>query len=221
MADRQLILLIVPGPGQLVNRLAAGIGQPENAGGFIEALPCRVIARGAEDAHIGIAAHIADERIAAGDGKADKRRLQIRIGNIIRGNMAADMMYRNERYSQRHRGRLGKVHAHQQRADETGRAGDSDGVNVSACETGFVQRAIRQLRDDLHMGAGGNLRHDAAVNRMQSGLRKDLIGENLAAVAHQGNGCLITGGFYGKNDHDSSTSFQYLVMRTASSFGAS
>ena len=133
--------------------------------------------------------------------------------------MAADMVHRNERHTERERGGLGKVHADEQRTDEPRRARDGHGVNVAAAQTGHLQRTVCKLGDDLHVRARGDLGHDTAVDGVQVGLRKDLIGQHLAPVAHEGDGRLVTGRFNRKNNHIVSASLRNQVMSSASSSG--
>ena len=76
-----------------------------------------------------------------------------------------------------------------------------------------------QLGDDLHVRARGDLGYDAAVNGVQVSLGKDLIGQHLAPVAHEGDGRLVTGGFNRKNNHIVSASLRNQVMSNASSSG--
>ena len=64
-----------------------------------------------------------------------------------------------------------------------------------------------------------DLGHDAAVDGVQVGLRKDLIGQHLAPVAHEGDSRFITGRFDRKNNHIVSASLQNRVMSSASSSG--
>ena len=90
---------------------------------------------------------------------------------------------------------------------------------VAAAQAGHLQRTVGELGDDLHVRARGDLGHDAAVDSVQVGLRKDLIGQHLAPVAHEGDGRLVTGGFIRKNNHIVSASLRNQVMRSASSSG--
>ena len=86
---------------QLVHRLAAGIGHPEHTRGLVEAFARRVIARRADENKVGIIPHVHEQRVPAGHAQRQERRLQLRERQIIRGDVAADMMHRNERYAQR------------------------------------------------------------------------------------------------------------------------
>ena len=219
MADGELVLPVVAGLGQVVDGLSAGVWQAEHTRSLVKALTGRIVARGAEDAQVGIVAHVADERVAARNSQAHERRLQLRVGDVVGRDVAAHMVHRDERHAERERGGLGKVHADEQRADEPRRAGDGHGVDVTAGQTGHCQRAVGQLGDDLHVRARGDLGYDAAVNGVQVSLGKDLIGQHLAPVAHNGDGRLVTGGFNRKNNHIVSASLRNQVMRSASSSG--
>ena len=93
------------------------------------------------------------------------------------------------------------------------------GVNVAAAQAGHLQRAVGKLGDDLHVRARRDLGHDAAVDGVQVGLRKDLVGQHLAPVTHEGDGRFITGRFDRKNNHIVSASLRNQVMSNASSSG--
>ena len=77
MRSGQVIFFIVAALGQKVNGLAAWVRQAENARSLVKALPCRIVTGRAYDLEVGVAANIDYERIAAGDRKAEKRRLKL------------------------------------------------------------------------------------------------------------------------------------------------
>ena len=81
--------------------------------------------------------------------------------------MAAHVVYRNQWNAQCHGRSLRKIDAHEQRADQPRRAGDSNRINVRARNSCRLQRPVGQLRDHLHVGARRNLRHDASIHRVQ------------------------------------------------------
>ena len=153
VANGELVLPVVAGLGQVVDGLAAGVWQAEHTRGLVKTLAGRIVARGAEDAQVGIVAHVADERVAARNSQAHERRLQLRVGDVVGRDVAAHMVHRDERHAERERGGLGKVHADEQRADEPRRAGDGHGVDVAAGQTGHCQRTVGQLGDNLHVRA--------------------------------------------------------------------
>ena len=145
--------------------------------------------------HVGIVPDINDEGVAAGDGKADERWLQLRKGQIVCRNMAADMVHGNQRDSQ-HRGNgLGKVHPYQNRTDQPGRVGDGHRVDLLPGKSRVFQSALCQERYGFHMAAGGDFRNHAAIDRVELRLGKNLICEDLSSVGNDRDGSFITGGF--------------------------
>ena len=106
-------------------------------------------------------------------------------------------MHRDKRHAQRERGALGKIHAHQHRADEPRRVGAGHCVDIGADSARLLQRPLRQDGDDLQMAAGRDLRHDAAVHGVQICLGKNLVGQDPAPILHQRDGGLVAGGFHG------------------------
>ena len=59
------------------------------------------------------------------------------------------MVHRHERQPQRERRRLGKIHAHQHRADEPRRIRHRHRVQISAREVRLDERLVRQRVDRL------------------------------------------------------------------------
>ena len=116
--------------------------------------------------------------------------------------MPADVVNGYERHPEAEGQALGEVHADKQRAYQPGRVCDRDGVYVRAREARHGESAVGELVYDLDVAARGNLGHDAAVDRVEVGLGENLVGQHLPAVAHEGDGGLIAGGFNGKNNHD-------------------
>ena len=84
--------------------------------------------------------------------------------------MAADMVDRHERHAEAVGRGLGKVDADQHCADQTGRIGHGDGVNILPRQLRLCERFIGQRVDGLNMLARGKLRHDAAVEPVQRDL---------------------------------------------------
>ena len=89
---------------------------------------------------------------------------------------------------------LGKVSPHQQRAQQSGSAGEGDGIEL----IGANARATYRLTDDgddvLLVGTGGELGYDAAVGRMY-GLRGDDIAQQLTTAQHGRRG-VVAGALY-------------------------
>jgi hypothetical protein len=70
---------------------------------------------------------------------------------------------------------------------------------------GCGQRPLDQRIEHLDMGAGGDLRHDAAEGDMLVDLRFDLVGQDdtraVAAPQHHSGGRFITGGLNSQHAH--------------------
>ena len=111
--------------------------------------------------------------------------------------MAADVVHGNERDTERCGGAFGKVHAHKHRADESRRIRYRHSVQFGLFHARRGDRAVGQARDDLHMAARGNLRHNAAIYGVQVGLREDLVGEDLSTIFGHGDSGLVARGFHG------------------------
>ena len=105
-------------PGQGVHGGAAGIGQAQHPGRLVEALPCCVIPGGAQNLHIRVVPDVHDHCVASGDGQGQEGRLQFRKGQVIGGDVAPDVVHRDQGHPQGKGHRLGEAEAHQHRADE-------------------------------------------------------------------------------------------------------
>ena len=175
MGDRESVLCVVSAPGEVVDGFASGIGQAEDARGLVKALPCRVVPGCAEDMHVRIVPHVDDQGVSARDREADKGRFQFREGQIVCRDMPADVVHRNQGYLQYGGDRLGKVHPHQHRADKPRRIGDGNRVDVRAGQARCLQRPLGQERNRFHMAAGRNLGDNAAVDRVELRLGKNLV----------------------------------------------
>ena len=136
--------------------------------------------------------------------------------------MAADVVHGDERHIQRVGRGFGKVQPHEHRADETRRIGRGHSVNVLFTDARFLERLIGQRGDGLDVLARRDLRHDAAVERVQVGLRRDGVGENFAPVLDDRDGGLVAGGLESEDLHccaSASAARKFFVMMMASSFG--
>ena len=196
MAYGERVFPVVPALGEFVERLPAGIGQAQHAGHLVKALAGGVVPRGAEDAHVGVPAHVHEHGVPAGDGKAEEGRLELREGEVVRRYVPADVVHRHERHVQRQRRGLCEIHAHEQRADEPRRVSHRHGTYIPARNARRVQRALGKVAYHFRVAARGYLRHHAAVYGVQVRLGKNLVGKHLAPVAHQRHGGLVAGGLH-------------------------
>ena len=123
------------------------------------------------------------------------------MGDVVGGDVAPDVMHRDQRDPQPIGHRLGKAHPHQHRADEAGGIGHRHAVDVPAGEAGGVQGLLGQLGDDFNVFPGGDLRHHAAVSLVHLHRGGDAVGQHRAAVPDQGHRRLVAGGFDCQKDH--------------------
>ena len=189
--------LVVAPLGHLVHGSAAGIAQPKHPGDFVKALPRRVVPGTAQHLKVGVVLHIHQGSGAAGDAQAQKGRLQIGVGDVVGGDVAPDVVHRDEGYPQTVGHRLGKGHPHQQSPDEAGGVGHGHGVNLRLVHPSLAQSLVGQAGNGLHMLAGGNLWHHAAVNGVHVRRGGNHRGQDGAAILHHSGGGLVTGGFKG------------------------
>ena len=196
VAVRHGVFFVVAKLCLTVESSAAGIRHSKHARDLIEAFPRRVVARRAEDAHFRVILHVHDQTVSAGNDKADERRLQLRIRQIICRNMSADVMHRHQRHIQRKGRRLRKVHANQNCADQPRRIGHGDRINVLPRQLRSLEGLICQRVDCLNVLPRGDLRHHAAVKLVDRDLRSDAVGQNFTSVAHDGDGSFVAGGFH-------------------------
>ncbi len=221
MADGELIFRVVPALGEGIHRLAAGIAQTQHPGGFVKAFAGSIVPGRAENVHIRVIAHIHQQCVAAGDGQTHKGRLQLRKGDVVGGDVAADVVYRDQGNAKAKNCGLGKINAHQHSANQAGGIADGNSVQLPAGDAGLRQRPVGKLADDLHMAAGGDFRHDTAVNGVEVGLGEDLVGEYLPTVPGDRHRSFVTGGFHRKDQHNgSSFFFKNFVISIASSLGS-
>lgn len=130
---------------------------------------------------------------AAGE-QGDEGRLQIGRAGIGGGEMPADMVRRDEGFVQRIGERLGKGHPDEQRAQKPRAVSDGDGVQISVSDARLFHGALHHGGNRLGMGAGGDLRHYAAVKGLHVRRRSDFVGQD-GTPAHDGGGRLVAGGF--------------------------
>ena len=124
----QVIFPVVAPHCQPVHGPTAGIADAQHPGHLVKALPRRVVPGAAQDGHVRVGPHIHNGGGAAGDAQADEGGLQIRVGEIVGGDVAPHVVDGDEGQIQGHGGPLGKVHPHQHRPDEAGGIGDGHGV---------------------------------------------------------------------------------------------
>ena len=80
---RELERFVVAGLSEFIHGDAAGIGHAHGARGLIERFACGIVTRFSEDAEFCVVRHFDDVRVAAGDDKAQERRLEFRVRDVV------------------------------------------------------------------------------------------------------------------------------------------
>ena len=81
--------------------------------------------------------------------------------------------------------------ADEQRADQSGALGDGEPVDVVQHDLRLAERLTDHGRHELEMPPRRDLRHDAAVLRVQIDLRRDDIREDLPLLGDHGRRGLV------------------------------
>ena len=118
-----------PSASRWISR-AAGIAEPEQPRRLVEGLAGGVVERLAEQRVALVVADAGEQRVAAAGDQAEEGRLQ-RLGlEEVGGDVALQVVDRDQRQPARGGDRLGGADPDQQRADQARPGGGGDGVDV-------------------------------------------------------------------------------------------
>ena len=193
MGMRQLQRLVVALVGQPVQPRAAGIGQVQHAGRLVEGLARRVVLGAADQAVDAVVLHREQVAVPTADRQAQEGRLQLRKGQVVGADVPLDVVHRHQGLSAGKGQALHVADADQQRAHQARAAGHRQGVDSLQRHPRLPERGVHDLAHLLHMGAGGDLRHHAAVQGVQVDLRIHRVGQDLPPVLHHGRRRLVAG----------------------------
>ncbi len=107
--------------------------------------------------------------------------------------------------------------ANEQGADKTGSLRDGDEVHVVERGVGVVERPSNRRKQQLEMMARRDLRDDAAVPRVQLGLRGDDVGEEPAVLRDERRRGLVAGGLDSEDHAEARSRTGSFHMISASS----
>ena len=80
---RELERFVVAGLSEFIHGDAAGIGHAHGARSLIERFARGIVTRFSEDAELCVVRHFDDVRVTAGDDKAQERRLEFRVRDVV------------------------------------------------------------------------------------------------------------------------------------------
>ena len=157
---------------ELLDVLAARVGEPHQLGRLVERLAGCVVARLTEQAVPAPRLHVQEQRVTSRDEQGSERRRGVRMLERGGEEMPFHVMHADHRLPERLRERLRIAHSHQQRSHESRRMRHRDRVDVGEGASRFGQRAACHWYDRREMLARCDLRHDSTEDAMHV-LRQD------------------------------------------------
>ena len=104
--------------------------------------------------------------VSTGYNGTEKWRFQIRMLNIIGGNMSFYMMHTYQGQISCIGNGLGFCHAYKKRAHKPRPVSYTDSINIIQGDICLVQRFLDDLVDPFYMISGGDLRYNTSVQFM-------------------------------------------------------
>ena len=115
--------------------------------------------------------------------------------------MRLDVVYLVKRFVVNDGEGAGGEGADEQRADQAGRVGDGDGVDVVPGAISVRQGFFDDRVDNFQVAAGGDFWDDAAVFGVDVDLGIDHIGKQAFAVFNDRRRCFVAAGLDSQNPH--------------------
>ena len=187
---------------QFRKRSAAGIGQAEQFGGFVERLAGSIVKRFAEQRIVADARDAHELRVAAGNEQGDERKGRRSRREQRREQVAFKMMDGNDRHAQGGGQPFGKSDADEQGARQSRPLRIGNGGDFVQCPFAFTQHLPQQGNRAPDMVARGQFGHDAAIVLMHADLTVQGVCEQaVMRRIVEGETGFIAGGFDSKNQH--------------------
>ena len=155
---------------RLVNLRSARISESDRAGNLIESLSGRVIHRASDDLKLAVILYDHKVGMSAGHDLADKRRLQIRMLDKVRGNMSLDVMDRDQRFLCRIGDRLRSRNSDKKSTHKTRTVSHRDRRDLAQSHMRLIKGSLNHLVYLLNMLSRCDLRHYAAIERVERDL---------------------------------------------------
>ena len=168
------------GARRLLHRRPAGKAEAQQLGGLVEGLAQRIVDGGAEPLVAADVVHDQQLRVAAGDQQQQVGRLQA-LGEPHRQRVRLQMVDGDQRQPVHQRQRLGRGDAHQQPADQPRPRRHRHAIELAEADPRLAHGLGDDLVEAFHVGAGGDLRHHAAVAAVLLPLRPHDVGQDAPA----------------------------------------
>ena len=188
---REGVAVLVPFFRQLVQQRASGIRYVQHPRHLVEGFPRRVVHRVAQQFVFAVLAHVHQMAVSAAGHQAHERRLERRVRHEVRAHVALYVVDLYQRHIKAVRQGFGEAHAREQCAYQPGAICDRHRVYAFRADIRVFKRVAVQGTQRLHVHAAGDLRHHAAVQRVDVYLAGDLVSQHLPAVSDYRDGGLV------------------------------
>ena len=122
---------------QLIDLWPARIAESDGTGYLIEGFSCRVVSRSSKDFKGAIVFYNHKMGMASGDDFTQERRLQIRVFDIVRRDVAFNMVNADQRFLFRIGDRFCLCHADEKCADKARAVRNTDRIDIIQSDIGF------------------------------------------------------------------------------------
>jgi len=142
--------------------------------------------------------------------EAEERRLERARLEVERRDVAVEVVDRDERQPPRPRERLRHGEPDEEGADQPRALRHGDAVDVVERRARLGERLADHRRDELEMPPRRDLGHDAAVPRVEVGLRGDDARAHLPVIRDERRGRLVATRFQAEDHSPGSASFHMM-----------
>ena len=184
---------------QLFHRRAAGIAKPQQLRRLVERFTRGIVDRRRQAAIIAKAAHLEQLAVAAGDEEQQVRELEIGVGEPRRERMAFEMVDRDQRLARGERQPLAGEQRDHHAANQARARRRGNRVDFREGQLRLIQHAPNEAGQDLDMGSGGDLRHNAAIGLVRPRLSDDGLREDAPIAGDQRRGAVVARRFQAQN----------------------
>ena len=182
---------------------AAGVAESHHFRALVDGFACGVVDGLSQDFEIVVRVDTYDLRITAADEQTEEG-----VGGIVvhfvgcvdevGENVSVQVVDFDEGDAECGSQSLGKAHADEKAAHQTGAEGDGHGGEIALLHAGLFQCSVHDRNDVLLVGAAGQFGYHAAILFMH-GLRSGDIAEE-DTIAHYGSRSVVAARFDGEQD---------------------
>ena len=182
--------------GEPVDDGAARVAEVHNLGRLVDGLAGSIVDSGAETLDVEVVFQQQYLRVSSADQQADERELRLRFAPVdeVAQHMSLQVVDFDKGFPQRRGKAFGKADADEQRAQQSGAAGEADGVDFAFVDARLTDGGIHHGNDILLVGTAGQLGHHTTVLFVNF-LACNHIGEQPVVAKHSCR-CVVAAGFY-------------------------